>query len=301
MKILRWGDRALTNIVMEVKGLEKKYKKFKFGPVDFKLEKGTAVALLGGNGSGKSTFFRLVMDILQPEAGTVALFGADKTENETDVKRRIGFIGDMLEPFSALKIKEMASLVSYWYPSWDDERYQYLLNRYGIDEKEKYGKCSKGTKKKVEFVLSLTHSPDILLLDEPSANVDIVSQRKFKEDLVEYLEDGEKSIVLATHIMDEVRQICDYIYILDDGQINDCFEKDEIQEKWATFWIEALPEQVRNHPHIVRTHRLTDSTLQVVTNDFASLERDLSAHRISIHHVSRLTLEEIIELIIEGK
>jgi ABC-2 type transport system ATP-binding protein len=290
----------LNNSVLMVNGLEKKYKKFQFGPVDFSLEKGTAVALLGGNGSGKSTFFRLLMNILQPEAGSVTIFGASLKEKETDIKRRIGFIGDMLEPFSALKIKDLASLVSHWYPTWDDERYQHLTARYGIDENEKYGKCSKGTKKKVEFVLSLCHSPDLLLLDEPSANVDIVSQRKIKEDLVEYLEDGEKSIVLATHIMDDVRQICDYIYLLENGQFSESFEKDEIQEKWASCWIHELPEELSHHPAIVRINRLDNTSLQVVTNDFSSLERELLLHDITIQQVGRLTLDEIIEYMIEG-
>ncbi|WP_456274796.1 ABC transporter ATP-binding protein [Bacillus sp. AK031] len=286
--------------LLEVKGLKKNYKKFKFGPIDFSVEKGMAVALLGGNGSGKSTFFRLLMNILQPEAGSITFFGNDLKNNEMDVKRRIGFIGEMLEPFSALKIKEIANLVSYWFPTWDDSRYHHFVNRYRIDENEKYGKTSKGTRKKVELILSLSHSPDILLLDEPSANLDIVSQRKMKEDLVEFLEDGEKSIVLASHLMDDVRHICDYIYILDDGQINESFEKDEIQEKWATFWINDFPEELLDHPNIVVTNRLNNSTLQVVTNDFPTIERDLLDRHISIHQVGRLTLEEIIEYIIDG-
>ncbi|WP_168413136.1 ABC transporter ATP-binding protein [Bacillus salacetis] len=290
----------MNHSVLEVKGLEKKYKKFKFGPVHLRLEKGTAVALLGGNGSGKSTLFRLLMNILQPEAGTVTLFGADMGDHGTEAKRRIGFVGDMLEPFSSQRIKDIASLVSHWYPTWDQARYSHFIKRYGIDENEKYGKCSKGTKKKVEFVLSLCHSPDILLLDEPSANLDIVSQRKVKEDLVNFLEDGEKSILLATHIMDDVRQICDYIYILEDGQVNQFFEKDEIHEKWAAIWVNELPEHLKDHPNVFRVNHLSGSTVQVVTNDLSKLEEDLLGNHVSVEQVSRLTLEEIIEYMIEG-
>ena len=289
----------MTTSVLEVKGLEKHYKNFSFGPVDFKIEKGTAVALVGGNGSGKSTFFRLLMNILQAEAGTVHLFGNNMKENEIDIKRKIGFIGDMLEPFSALKIKEIAGLVSYWYPTWDKERYTDLLHRYKINENEKFGKCSKGTKKKVEFVLSICHQPDILLLDEPSANVDIVSQRKMKEDLIQYMEDGEKSIILATHIMDDVRQICDYVSIIDNGKVIYSFEKDEIHEKWATIWIEELPSKLKNHPNIMKVKN--SSSIQVVTNDISKLESDLQAYNMTIQHEERVTLEEVLEYLIEEK
>ena len=289
----------MTTSVLEVKGLEKHYKNFSFGPVDFQLEKGTAVALVGGNGSGKSTFFRLLMNILQAEAGTVHLFGENMKENEIDVKRKIGFVGDMLDPFSSLKIKEIAGLVSHWYPSWDNERYIQLIHRYKINENDKYGKCSKGTKKKVEFVLSICHQLDILLLDEPSANVDIVSQRKMKEDLIHYMEDGEKSIVLATHIMDDVRQICDYVTILDNGKIIYSFEKDEIHENWAKVWVEELPTRLENHPNVVKVNCGTST--QIVTNDVSRLESDFQAYNITIQHEERITLEEVLEYLIEEK
>ena len=293
------GEWMMTTSVLEVKKLEKHFKNFSFGPVDFQIEKGTAVALVGGNGSGKSTFFRLLMNILQAEAGTVHLFGENLIENEIDIKRKIGFIGDMLEPFSSLKIKEIASLVSHWYPTWDNERYTQLIQRYNINENEKFGKCSKGTKKKVEFVLSVCHQPDILLLDEPSANVDIVSQRKMKEDLIKYMEDGEKSIVLSTHIMDDVRQICDYVTIIENGKIIFSFEKDEIHEKWAKVWIPELPKHLIDHPHIVMVDKMNSTSLQIVTNDFPELERDLLANEITIQHLDRITLEEMMELVIE--
>ncbi|UGB33101.1 ATP-binding cassette domain-containing protein [Metabacillus sp. B2-18] len=77
----------MNTSVLEVKGLEKKFKHFKLGPLNFTLEKGTAVALLGGNGSGKSTFFRLLMNILQTEAGTISMFG--ENINRIEAKNRV--------------------------------------------------------------------------------------------------------------------------------------------------------------------------------------------------------------------
>jgi len=289
----------MNTSVLEVKGLEKKFKHFKLGPLNFSLEKGTAVALLGGNGSGKSTFFRLLMNILQKESGSITVFGEKMIENEAELKRRIGYTGDLFDPFSSHKVKDLAKLVSRWYPNWDHDRYSYFINRYNINENEKYGKCSKGTKKKVEFVFSICHNPDILLLDEPSANLDIVSQRKLKEDLIHYMEDGEKSIVLATHNMDDVRQICDYITIVEKGNILHSFEKDEIHDKWARLWVTELPNELKNHPHIVSVNTINNTSIEVVTDHFLSLESDLTNNEISVHHMDRLTLEEIVEYILE--
>ncbi|MGO4886598.1 hypothetical protein ACJ2A9_02480 [Anaerobacillus sp. MEB173] len=178
------------------------------------------------------------------------------------------------------------------YPSWDDKQYTQLLERYHIDEGQKYGKCSKGTKKKVEFIFALCHEPKLLLLDEPSAGVDIISQRKMKEDLMTYMEDGKRSIVLATHNIDEVKQLCDYITILEEGKIIHSFEKDEFHDKWARLWVSHVSEVLKNHPNVIK---IEENPLQLVTDDLPVIEKELETEGITINHINRLSLEEVIE------
>ncbi|UGB33100.1 hypothetical protein [Metabacillus sp. B2-18] len=126
-----------------------------------------------------------------------------------------------------------------------------------------------------------------------------MSQRKLKEDLIHFMEDGEKSIVLATHNMDDVRQICDYITILEKGNILHSFEKDEIHEKWARLWITELPNELKNHPSIVSVNTINSTSIEVVTNQFSNLDSELMKKGISIQHSDKLTLEEIVEFILE--
>ncbi|MFC0470809.1 ATP-binding cassette domain-containing protein [Halalkalibacter kiskunsagensis] len=280
------------NNVIDVVGLMKHYKKFTLGPIDFQVEKGTAVALVGTNGSGKSTVFRLLLNILQSDEGSIQLFGENMVEKETELKQKIGYVGDLYEQFGHFTIKELKSLVSYWYPSWDDERYSYLLKRYNIDDSEKFGKSSKGTKKKAEFIFSLCHDPKLLLLDEPSAGVDIVSQRKMKEDLMSFMEDGERSILLATHIVDEIKQVCDYIAVLEKGKLLYSFDKDEVYEKWARVWVVNVTDTLLEHPNVLMVGRTPP---QIVTNNLPTLENELNSLDIAITHTQRLTLEEVIE------
>ncbi|MCT8136739.1 ABC transporter ATP-binding protein [Anaerobacillus sp. CMMVII] len=279
-----------------IKSLTKQYKKFTLGPLDFQIEKGTAIALVGPNGSGKSTFFRLLLNIIQHDGGTIQLFGKDIVENETEIKQKVGYVGDLLEPFAHVTIKELATLISYWYPSWNQKQYVHFLQRYNIDETAKYGKCSKGTKKKVEFIFSLCHSPELLLLDEPTAGVDIGSQRKIKEDLLNFMEDGDKSLILATHSVDEIKQLCDYITILHEGKIIHSLNKDEIYERWSRVWVSEVTDPIRSHPNVLD---IDGPPLQIVTNDRTTLEVALKNELISITHTQRLSLEEVIEHLIE--
>ncbi|WP_273126933.1 ABC transporter ATP-binding protein [Bacillus weihaiensis] len=287
--------------MIEVKGVEKKFKNFHLGPVSFTLEKGTAVALLGGNGSGKSTLFKLIMSIIQTETGSVHLFGQDMRENETIIKQKIGFLGDLYEPFSSLKVKQLVKLVSRWYPNWNHELYNHYLSRYQINENEKFGNCSKGTKKKVEFILSICHDPDILLLDEPTENLDIISKRKMKEDLIAYMADGEKSILLATHNMDDVRQICDFLILLDKGKLLHSFEKDELNESFARIWISNSDGFNEDHVNIVSIKKINSHSIELVTNNLQALDKDLLNKGISIQQSERLKLEEIVEYILDSR
>ncbi|MBD8069827.1 ABC transporter ATP-binding protein [Bacillus sp. PS06] len=285
----------MNTSMIEIKGVTKHYQKFSLGPIDLQVEEGTALAVVGTNGSGKSTFFRMLMNLLQADSGSIQYFGDSMTEKETDIKREIGYAGELLEPFGNYTIKELSSLISYWYPSWDHQYCKLLVERYSIDEEKKFEKCSKGTKKKVEFIFSICHDAKILLLDEPSAGVDIISQRKMKEDLMQYMEAGDKSLILATHNNDEVKQLCDYIAILDQGKIITTFEKDEIYNKWARLWISDLPEALKNHPHVMKVE---EAPFQIVTDDVSVMERELEDAGISISHRNRLSIEEVIEFII---
>ncbi|WP_167577677.1 ATP-binding cassette domain-containing protein [Ammoniphilus sp. YIM 78166] len=122
--------------------MTKKYKTFRLGPINLDVQKGTVMALIGANGSGKSTFLRVLMNILQADEGSVYAYGENFTEDETASKQRIGYVGDRLEPYRHLTVKELSSLISYWYPTWDQQRYVHYLSRYQIDENMKYGNGS---------------------------------------------------------------------------------------------------------------------------------------------------------------
>jgi ABC-2 type transport system ATP-binding protein len=285
----------MQTLFVEVEGLTKKYKKFTLGPLHFKVERGIVIGLLGANGSGKSTLFRLLMNLLKEDAGRVQMFGQRNSDN--DWKHKVGYVGELFEAYDFLTITEMKKLISRWYSAWDEEMFENLVKRYKIDVSEKYSKCSKGTKKKVEFIFALCHNPELLLLDEPTAGVDLVSQRKMKEDMIRFMDDGEKSIVLATHTVEEVNQLCDEIIVLDGGRVVHTYNKDEIYDHWARVWVSNITDPIKQHPNVIHYDGIP---LQIVTDDLGILERALEKEQISVQQVQRLAMEEVLEYLIEG-
>lgn len=103
------------HLVVELNNVKKSFKKFTLGPVNLTLEKGFSLGIAGANGSGKSTLFRLLVNILQADEGTIHFFGKFAAASESQHKQNIGFSGELVEAFSHLTIKELASYISYWY------------------------------------------------------------------------------------------------------------------------------------------------------------------------------------------
>lgn len=284
--------------LVRIEGITKHFKKFSLRSVDLSVEEGTIVALLGPNGSGKSTLFRIMMNLIQAESGSMHIFDKNMQEYETEIKKEIGYVGDQYDIFGDLTIAELASLISYWYSTWDQTRYKELLLKYNIDESSKFKNCSKGEKKKVEFIMALSHHPKLLLLDEPTAGVDIISVRRMKEDLLAYMESGTRSIILATHQVDEVKELCDYIYVLHKGRIVDSFLKDEIMEKWARIKVSQLTNNIQSHSAIIDIN-INDQLL--VTNNLQEMEHLLAQEGISIIQLERLGIGEVLEYLIAPK
>lgn len=282
--------------LLSIHGLKKKLGKFTLGPVDLHVERGLALALVGPNGSGKSTLLRLMMNLMRPEAGQVDIFGTRVSGDDPEIMQRIGYSG-RLQEYKQLRIKELASWHRYWYHEWDEDRYRALLQRYGLDEREKYGDCSTGTQKKVDFILSIVHQPELLLLDEPSSGVDLLSQSKMKEDLIEYMESGERSIILASHVLDEIKSLCDTITVLDQGQVRVSFDKDDLHAHWARVWVSALPDELKHHPAVLSFNTAPN---QLVTNQLPQLEQAIERYGVELTHIQRLELNEVLEYILHS-
>lgn len=188
----------------------------------------------------------------------------------------------------------MKQLISRWYANWNEGLFQYLIKRYQIDLDEKFEKCSKGTKKKIEFIFSLSHNPILLVLDEPSAGVDMISRRKMKEDLIQFMENGERSVIIATHAIDEINQLCDEIMVMESGCISHKYNKDELYEQWARMYVSKVTSQIKNHPNVIFA-----GANQIVTNDRKTVEKLLAEEQVAIHHTSHLEIEEILEYLID--
>ncbi len=204
---------------IEIKNLTKYYGTQKaLDNVSFSVDRGTIVGFLGPNGAGKSTLMKIVTGLLTPTSGTVIVEGLDVAENISQIRKMIGYLPENNPLYLDMYVKEYLQYTAniYHLPNTNkvvDE----VIERTGLGPecKKKIGELSKGYKQRVGLSQAIIHNPQVLILDEPTTGLDPNQLVEIRNLILEL--GREKTILLSTHIMQEVQAICHQMAILDHG------------------------------------------------------------------------------------
>jgi ABC-2 type transport system ATP-binding protein len=276
--------------VISIQDVTKSYGSFNLGPVRMDIEPGFVVGIVGPNGSGKTTLFRMLMNLVQPEGGQISVAGERYPEREESIKQRIGYMPESHVGREDMKVGTLGEFVSFWYPTWDQQNWERLLEQWGISKADAYRSLSSGQQRRVSFALAVSADPAILLLDEPTAGVDPFARREMIEEVSRFMQDGQRTVVMATHVMEDVRRLCDYIVLLNDGVFHGMWEKDALLEQWRVFWVDGQPSVTT--PGVVRID--PGSPVRIVTNNPVETEQELAWEGIRIIRRGSIDLEEIL-------
>lgn len=209
-------------LTVEISGITKYYGQQKaLDNISLSINKGEVVGLLGPNGAGKSTLMKIITSFIPASSGTVKINGYDVQDNSLEIRKCIGYLPEHNPLYHDMYVKEYLEFVLRTYPGHRniktviDEIIQ--LTGLELERKKKIGTLSKGYKQRVGLAQALIHNPDILILDEPTSGLDpnqLVEIRKIITDLGK-----EKTIILSTHIMQEVEALCNRVIIIDHGKV----------------------------------------------------------------------------------
>lgn len=284
----------MTETVISLKSVKKSYGDFTLGPVDLEIEPGYVVAVVGPNGSGKSTLFRMLMSLVQPDSGDVRIFGGGYPGDEVSIKRRIGYVPERAVGHDEMNSKTLGGFVSHWYPKWDSKTYEALTGRLDIDPNKRYRDLSKGMQRRLSFAVVASTGAKLLMLDEPTDGVDPFARREMLEDISGFMQDDEsgedRTVVLATHVLEEVRRIADYVAFLVDGDFLGLYEKDALLESWKTLWVDGEPDGAT--PGVVEKE--SGNPTRLVTDAPEETEAALARQDVRIVRSGTLDLEEIL-------
>lgn len=276
--------------VISLEKVKKSYGTFELGPVDLQIEQGYVVAVVGPNGSGKSTLIRMLMNLASPDSGEVSLFEDGYPDEEVCVKQRVGYVPERSVGHDDMTARTLGEFVGHWYPRWNQSLYDDLLSCSEIQTSKKFRNLSKGMQRRLAFALAAATGAELLLLDEPTDGVDPFARRQMLENISRFMRDGDRTVVLATHVMEEVRRIADYVAFLVDGDFLGIYEKDALLEQWKTLWVDREPG--RTLPGVVEVER--GSPVRLITNSPEETRDALEREGISVVRTGSVDLEEIL-------
>lgn len=218
----------------------------------FTLPKGYIMGLIGPNGSGKTTLIHLLLGLYQPTKGTVAIEGKSHVTEEKLICEEIGTVLQerLFEDYRTLQ--ENADYYGKYYKNYDVNLLRDYLKRFELEPERKYKGMSKGEELKFQFAFALAHKPKLLILDEPTGNFDMEFREEFFTVLKEFIADGEHSVILATHLTEDLDRIADYITYLEKGKMLFSLDIEEMKERYRmvsgdAYKLKLLPEESMIH------------------------------------------------------
>ncbi|CAM4018629.1 ABC transporter ATP-binding protein [Mesobacillus thioparans] len=191
--------------------------------VNMTINKGSIYGLIGSNGAGKTTIIKLLAGIYRQDSGEVKLEGSAIYENQA-LKQKLYYISDQPYFFPQYTVRQMANFYKSIYPTWNEERFVKLAEVFDFSMKKKLQTFSKGIQRQAAFWLALSTMPEVLILDEPMDGLDPVARKKVKNLLIQDVADREMTILISSHNLREIEDICDHIGILHQGSL--LLEKD---------------------------------------------------------------------------
>jgi ABC-2 type transport system ATP-binding protein len=275
------------DLAIDVHGLTKRFgSKVAVNAIDIAVPDGEVWGFLGPNGSGKTTTIRMLCGLLRPDAGTGTCLGYDVITQSDEIKRAVGYMTQKFSFWEDLSIRENLEFVARMYELEDGRaRVDDTIARLGLEGRQTQlaGELSGGWKQRLALAACMLHSPQLLLLDEPTAGVDPKARRDFWDEIHRLSSEG-LTVLVSTHYMDEAER-CDRIVYINLGDIVARGTVAEVIEhsKLFTFIVEGegarqLAEKLRGHPGVEYVS-FFGAVLHVSGRDRSALESALAPYR----------------------
>lgn len=192
---------------------------FCLGPLSLEIPRGAICALVGPNGAGKTTLLNLLMGTGSVDAGCISALGHDVATAAVEVKQRTALVSPDISYRAWGTVGRAINFVSGFYPDWDSQRCEQLLARMKLHAGERIDSLSFGGRIKLSLVLALARNAQLLLLDEPSIGLDPLGRQQLFTELLTFMQDEERTIVISSHQLAELERYADYVAIVNQGQM----------------------------------------------------------------------------------
>lgn len=277
--------------IIDIRGMSKSFQQQSvINQLDWQIQSGKVIGLLGRNGAGKSTLLECALGLRDIDQGSVHIYG-ESPKNLTKTSRaRIGYVPQNNDLFGWLTGHQMLNYFSHLYPRWNQEKIQQLMSTWQLDPDKVINQLSPGQKQKLSIIRALAHEPDLLILDEPVASLDPVGRRDFLKELIENVINRETTVIFSTHILSDLERIAMDVAFLKDGKIVHQQGLDEMMENTVMVTLHADDLTSIKPRKILREKWSNGGERKILAQFDAPNLQQLEAKKIRIDH---LALEDL--------
>ena len=229
--------------MLRLENVEKRYKDFALD-CSMEVREGCVTGLIGANGAGKSTTFRAILGLIHTDGGKIEILGRTPDQLRPEDRERIGVVLADSEFSGYLSIKDLIPVLENLYSQFNRDRFVEKCEEFHLQINKKIKEFSTGMKRKLQVLAALSYNAELLIMDEPTAGLDVLARDSLLQMLREYMEQEGRSILISSHISTDLEGFCDDIYMIDHGQIIMHEETDVLLSDYAL--LKVTDEQYRD-------------------------------------------------------
>lgn len=204
--------------MIEISNIKKNYQNFRL-ECSLNIAPGRITGIIGANGAGKSTLFKAILGLINLDKGQIKIFGKDSRKLDVHDKEKLGVVLAESGFSEYLKVKALVPILKNMYPDFDKDMFLNKCNNFNIPLNKMIKDLSTGTKAKLKVIVAISHNAEILILDEPTAGLDVITRNEVLDIIRTYMEEEMRTVIISSHISSDLEKLCDDIYMINDGKI----------------------------------------------------------------------------------
>ncbi len=280
--------------MLRLNRVRKEYKGFQLD-CTLNVQEGCVTGLIGKNGAGKSTTFKAILGLVRTDGGSIEIFGKPVHKIGNQDKEDIGVVMSDAGFSGYLTIQDLLPMLKNLYRNFREEEFRRKCEKFRLPMNKKIKKFSTGMKRKLQVLAALTHEARLLILDEPTAGLDVIARDELLDMLRAYMEQEGRAILVSSHISSDLEGLCDDIYMIDDGKIVFYEETDVLLDSYGI--LKVTPEQFGRleREHILR-HKKEEFGYSCLT-----AQRQFYQENYPDIAVEKGDIDELIMMMIRGE
>lgn len=260
--------------------------------ISFNVKAGSIFGLLGKNGAGKSTVINILMGFLQASGGTCRILGEESHALSPSTRSRIGLLQEGFVQYDFMSVAELDRYYAPFYPEWNRDIYYDLISRMNMPASRRLSEMSHGQRSQVVLGLIMAQMPQLMILDDYSMGLDVGYRRLFIDFLRDYVTFHGTTVLLTSHVVQELDRIIDHMVVLKEGSISSCMAKKKFMETFQSFTFDstAASLQMTVDDRILGVEHNRQTTTVYGFFNRSELQEYLEEHRIPCSGITSVTM-----------